>query len=100
MKHDEWHRVKNNPFRKPNKRRVIRLDFGDSTSELVSEYPIKEYKVRYISKPDPIILIDLEDDLSINNKKTKTECKLHSALHRLILESAVKLALSNITANK
>lgn len=97
MKHDEWHRVKNNPFKRPNKRKAVRLEFGDSTAEIVSEYPIENYKIRYISKPSPIILIDLEDGLKINNVSNKTECKLHTALHRTILTMAVQLALAKST---
>lgn len=97
IKHDEWHRTKNNPFRKPNKKRVVRLDSGDFIAELISEYSFTNYKVRYISKPEPIILLNLEDGLEINGLKTKNQCKLHTALHRTILDMAVKLALTRVS---
>lgn len=100
MKQDEWHRSKSNPFRKPNKRKVVRLDSGINTVELISEYPLQDYLVRYLSRPTPIILTPLEGKLTINGFSEKTNCKLNSALHRLILEGAVKLAASRLASSK
>ena len=93
IRQDEWHRIKENPFKRPNKRKVIRLDKGSNTVELVSKYPIKNYLIKYLCKPSPIILINLEDSLSINGLTIVTECKLNPVLHRTILEKAVELAL-------
>lgn len=92
---DEYHRIKNNPFRNANNNRVLRLDLGNTTVELISKYNISRYFIRYLSKPSPIILSTLPKDLSINSIQTKTECKLNSLLHRPILERAVKLALAS-----
>lgn len=92
MRHDEWNRLKDNPFRRPNKRKVVKLDRGNNVSELISGYPIQNYLVRYLSKPTPIILIPLEDGLTIDGLKEITECKLNTVLHRPILERAVQLA--------
>lgn len=90
---DEYHRIKNNPFRGANSRRVIRLDFSQDIVELVSKYNISTYLIRYLSKPQPIILTNLDDGLTINNINTKTECQLSPVIHRAILERAVKLAI-------
>lgn len=90
---DEYHRIKGNPFRKPNSRKALRLDVDESMVELISEESIRNYLVRYLSRPEPIILLDLPDGLSINNVKTKTECKLNPGIHRMILEVAVTLAI-------
>lgn len=90
---DEYHRIKGNPFRKPNSRKVLRLDVDESRVELISEEDIRSYLVRYLSRPEPIILVDLPDELTINNVKTKTECKLNPGIHRMILEVAVNLAI-------
>lgn len=95
---DEYHRVKNNPFRGPNKNRVLRLDSDNGTLELISNYPIKEYLVRYLTKPSPIILVDLGEGLQINKESKFTECKLNSTLHRPILDRAVRLALASKAA--
>lgn len=101
MKQDEWNRAKGNPFRCPNKRKVIRLDGGNGISELISDYPIKQYIVRYIRRPSPIILTDLEEDnLSINGISTKTKCELNTVLHRVILEKAVDFASRIYSASK
>ena len=96
---DEYHKIKNNPFRGSNKRRALRLDLGDNMVEIISKYNVEEYLVRYLSRPTPIILVDLPDGLTINNESNKTDCKLNSALHRTILERAVQLALISKGAN-
>lgn len=90
---DDYFRISGNPFRGSNKRRALRLDNGNGIVEIVSEYNIDRYLVRYIARPDPIILTDLPDNLSINKLSKKTECKLNPVIHRAILEKAVKLAI-------
>lgn len=90
---DEYSRIKNNPFRGPTKYKVVRLDSGENTVELVSKYKIEEYLLRYLSKPKPIILETLPNDLTIEGVSEKTECTLHPILHDTILERAVQIAL-------
>ena len=93
MRHDEWHKIKDNPFKGPNERQAIRLDSSEHTVEIVSRFPIQKYLIRYLSKPTPIILTPLEGEVAIEGLQTITECKLNSALHRVILERAVQLAM-------
>lgn len=89
---DNFHNVSRSPFRGPNDRRVLRLTIG-TKAELVSKYNIKSYTVRYLSRPDPIILEDLTGyGVSINNETRVTECKLNPVIHRAILNRAVSLA--------
>lgn len=90
---DDYFRISSNPFRGSNKRRALRLDNSNGIVEIVSEYNIDRYLVRYIARPNPIILTDLPDSLSINKLSKKTECKLNPVIHRAILEKAVKLAI-------
>lgn len=102
MRQDEWHKVKNNPFKSPNRRKVIRLDAGESNNnrfvEIVSNSGINKYKIRYIRKPLPIILVSLDgENLSIRGKVEKTDCELPDIIHPLIVETAVKMALSDRT---
>lgn len=92
---DEYFRIKENPFRQANTRRALRLDCGNNNVEIISTYPIKQYLIRYLCEPSPIILTDLPDELKINNLNTKTECLLNSAVHGLILERAVQKALTS-----
>ncbi|MBQ7430740.1 MAG: hypothetical protein IJV29_18840 [Butyrivibrio sp.] len=90
---DEYSRIKKNPFRGPTKYKAIRLDCGDNIVELISKYKIKDYLIRYLSKPEPIILEDLPNDLTIEGEDKRTECKLNSILHDTILDRAVQIAL-------
>lgn len=55
------------------------------------------YTINYIAKPSPIILTDLEEDLTIDGMSTKTECIVHSGLHNKILDRAVALAIASRT---
>lgn len=92
---DEYHKIKNNPFRGVSSNRALRLDLANSKVEIISNYTLAEYIVRYIKKVSPIILIDLPEDLSINGISVETECTLHPALHRLILKRATDLAINS-----
>lgn len=92
---DEYHRLRKNPFRGPNDRRALRLDLNDSIIEIVSKYNVTKYCLRYLRKPEPIVLIDLPDGLSVNGVSKETECKLHEALHQRILETAVAMVLQS-----
>ena len=90
---DEYHRIRKNPFRGANERKALRLDLSNKVVEIVSKYNVESYLVRYLSRPVPIILTNLIDDLSINDISIKTECELNPVIHRAILERAVKLAI-------
>lgn len=96
---DDYHRIKKNPFRGTNERRVLRFDLKDEYVEIVSKYNVDSYSVRYLSRPTPIILTDLPENLSINNINSKTACMLNPVLHRTILERAIKLALLSRSLN-
>lgn len=57
--------------------------FGDSPT----------YRLRYVKKPNPIILINLTNDgVSIEGSQKESKCELPSQLHQEILERAVTLA--------
>ena len=93
--HDNLDKVLKNPFKSPNSRKVIRLDF-DNKIELISKYNISNYKVRYLKKPNPIILVALEDNLSINNGDTKvSNGETNPILHERIVQRAVQLAVQS-----
>ena len=92
---DEYNRLRKNPFRGPNDRRAVRLDLPDSMVEIVSNYNVVSYYLRYLKKIEPIILIDLPDGLTINDSSCATECVLPEFLHQRILEGAVVKALQS-----
>lgn len=97
---DDFYRTVQNPFKCPSDRKVLRLDIRPDVSEIVSKYRIGKYLIRYISKPDPIILVTLPDNLSIRGIKERTECSLNPILHRIILKEAVRLAITSRVTTK
>lgn len=108
-KRDELNILLKNPFRGPNKRRVIRVDIADSEDEskqviLYSKYPIAKYQADVLYKPSPIILTTLQDNqydtLSIDGLSNITDCKLSTALQRIIVEKAVELAIIRAASSK
>lgn len=96
---DEYHRIGKNPFRGTNERRALRLDLSSKVVEIISKYNVRSYLIRYLSRPTPIVLTDLADNLSINGISVKTECELNPVIHRAILERAVKLAIISRVPN-
>lgn len=103
--HDEINKEIKNPFKKPYKKRVARLEFSSEgldyqIVELINPFDIIEYKVRYVKYPDPIILTNLDssfpgEGLSINSKNQETLCKLNDGMQREILSLAVKFATAD-----
>lgn len=95
--HDDLDKVLKNPFKSPNNRKVIRLDF-DNKIELISKYNISNYKVRYLKKPNPIILVKLED-LNIDKKQEVSNGETNPILHERIVQRAVQLAVQSKVKN-
>lgn len=96
VRQDEYHKIKRNPFRGANDRRALRLDLADGVIEIVSKYNTTRYYVRYLRRPKPIIIADL-DGMSINGYTYQGEdcCELPDSLHQRILERAVVMALQS-----
>lgn len=93
--HDEYLRISRNPFVGATKRRALRLDRSDGLVEIISDYVIGAYLIRYMAKPKPIVLEDLPNDLTVDGENQATECELNPMLHRTILENAVRMALAS-----
>ena len=111
---DEYWRTIRNPFKRQNDNRVLRLIFSTGTddtqsglmevtkySELISSKTINKYFIRYITRPEPIILEDLGEEpvgsetyegLTIHGKYKAQTCTLDDAIHQLILNEAVRMA--------
>lgn len=97
----EYSRLMSKPFKRPLKNQAWRLmnsgSANGNTSTKVVEIitnkddTIKTYNVRYIRKPEPIVLGDL-DGLTIEGVGTTSECELDPILHEDILQRAVELA--------
>ncbi len=102
--HDEFMISYRNPFRKPNKNKVWRMDISKENSkttvEIISEENLSRYNVRYISYPSPIIIENLNTasdvaglGLSIQGQTAQSTCKLSEQAHREIINIAVENAI-------
>lgn len=121
LRYDEYTRLMSKPFKRPLKNQAWRLmnssqtntsgdsfDYNLKKVEIVTNagVSIRQYQVRYVRRPEPIILIALEDDgLTINGytggnggrlvssgATTGYPCQLDESLHEDILQRAVELA--------
>ena len=94
-RYDEYAKVRKNPFRGANNRRALRFDYSKDFVEIVCNYKVDKYYIRYLRKPKPIILEDLEEGLSIDGENTAMNCELPDSLHKVILMRAVELAIQS-----
>lgn len=94
---DEYNKVRGNPFRGPTKYKALRLDTGNNIVEIISKYKVGEYLLKYLKRPEPIILEDLPEDrpdLAFDgDKREHSDCKLNPILHSIILNRAVQMAI-------
>lgn len=97
IRQDEYNKIKNNPFKGATKYRALRLDAGNGKVEIISKYNFDKYLIRYVNKPEPIILEDLPNGLTIEGISITNGCKLNPILHKTILERAVLMALRTKT---
>lgn len=110
IKLDYYNTQINNPFRKPNKDYGWRLDIEQDKTNPVVEImylgrPIIGYFMRYIHRPQPIILSNLDEDpeleglgLTIRGSSGPSECELQS-LDKEILQLAVDTAILRYREN-
>ena len=94
---EEYNLLMNKPFKYPLKNQAWRLltNTKGITAELIAgpNEDITEYKLRYVKRPSPIILVDLDEyGMTIDGIEKYTECELDPILHREILDRAVELA--------
>ena len=100
----EYDRENSKPYSQPYKKQCWRLFQNvqgfDILSEIIpvwdaiNDTSVVEYKVRYVRRPQPIVLVNLPDDLEIDGKREITQCEVSEVLHMEILNKAVELALT------
>ena len=102
IKYDEYSRLMSKPYKEPLKYQAWRLVTEGSGSENIiveliphSGETVSSYTIRYVRRPKPIVLVDLESEyggVSINGVTTVSECELNPLIHEEILQRAVELA--------
>lgn len=108
--HDNLYKTQQNPFKGPTNTRTLRMDIGTTLVNENQEQVVKQtiqligvqngdkYVMKYIRRPQPIILTDLTGTYDyINGKQALSLCELDESLHRVILQSAVQLAITTQT---
>jgi hypothetical protein len=96
----EFNRLASMPYNEPLKRQCWKLLRSNpiinesSITEIITKTgtAIQKYVIRYVKKPVPIIIEDLEGDLSIQGVTTESQCELNETIHNEILDRAVELA--------
>lgn len=96
----EFARLNSGPYKEPNLHETWRIisdviTENESTFDLYIRYDwtLSNYIIRYIKKPNPIILEDLStQNLTIDGKHTVSNCELNPILHQEVLDRAVELA--------
>lgn len=105
INYKEYDRQMSKAYAQPLKKQCWRLFQNPIGYDLLSELIpkenslITEYKIRYIRRPVPIVLTNLEftdsqEELSIDGVKVVTECELNKIVHMDILNKAVELAIT------
>lgn len=92
---DKVYKKLQNPFTRSNDDRILVL-FQENAAYLISDVKPTKYYIKYLSRPKPIILENL-DGLSINNissyeENTELSDIVPETLHRSILLRAIQLA--------
>lgn len=97
---DEYNRLMSKPYKGPLKNqgwRLLQYSNSGIAELIVVGGELSEYKIRYIKRPRPIILTNLDEtysNVSIDGETSISECELDPILHPEILQRAVELAKS------
>lgn len=100
LSYEQYQLQMNKPFKRPNKTQAWRIEAFNMNSQIIAQYgdTIDQYRIRYVKRPAPIILVDLTDT-SIEGYTSAQTCSLDESLHQEILQRAVELAKATYTAD-
>lgn len=95
----EYSRLMMKPYKRPNHYQAWRLsNYSNDSAKgnfanliLGPNDTMDVYMIRYVRRPKPIILEDLQE-LTIDNEPKASDCELDPILHQEILQRAVELA--------
>lgn len=95
----------NNPFKRPNKRKVLKAEYSSTKFKIYSEEVLLKYRIKYIKRHSPIILVDFEDDDELMGEETisglnvQTNTELPEFIHSTIIDQAVIIAIKTTREN-
>jgi hypothetical protein len=89
IQHDDYNKVVNDPFNKPNHDQALRLMLGDKI-EIITEadFDITKFYMRYVRKP---LAVDFANTV---------DCELADHTHEEIVDIAVSIALEDIESGR
>lgn len=85
---DSLYKDLNNPFKGPNKNKVLAIS-EEGSIILYSKYPINTFYIKYLKRPNPIVLEKSELDIS---DVSEFKVEIPESLHNQVLYKAVQLA--------
>lgn len=95
----------NNPFKRPSRRRILKVEYSEEQSKLYSVANLTRYRIKYLKKYSPIILGDLTADPTLMGDETiegltaPTETELPYFVHDEIIDRAVIIAIKTSREN-
>ncbi len=96
---DEANSLLNNPFKRPNSRKVLRVENSKSLFTVFSLEQISSYKITYVKEIDPIIIEDLDEGMSIEGIDSQHNTILPDYIHHKIIDLAVAKTISVVRTN-
>lgn len=87
-KQDTLFKDLNNPFRGPNTNKILSIS-EDKTIILYSKHPITSFYIKYLKRPNPIVLEDSELEI---NGVSEFNVEIPESLHNQVLIRAIQMA--------
>lgn len=85
---DSLYKDLNNPFKGPNKNKILAIS-EEGSIILYSKYPINNFYIKYLKRPNPIVLEDSELEV---NGVSEFNVEIPESLHTHVLTRAVQMA--------
>ena len=85
---DSLYKDLNNPFKGPNKNKILAIS-EEGSIILYSKYPINTFYIKYLKRPNPIVLEDSELEI---NGISEFNVEIPESLHNQVLIRAIQMA--------
>ena len=89
IQHDDYNKIVNDPFNKPNHDQAVRLMLGDKVEIITgADFDVTRFYMRYVRKP---LAVDFANTV---------DCELANHTHEEIVDLAVSIALEDIESGR